>query len=255
MGRTITTVNWLRLGDNLAHLQFLRLAALANPDDQFIHHAGSGYLPQLVEVVADVPNIRLLSEHAPVAPGAVDSWKNAGGWWERHPLRNEYGPFMVEWFRYLAERMGVASPIQAPTDLLFDYPALSGYACEPFDVLLVNAQPLSGQWRGYSADEFRDLANALRAAGRSVLTTSPIAGFACTMPHTVTGIGGVSRFCRAIVMSSSGPSWPTFNRQNAESVALRVVLIDSERVNLSPNTVHAQSIDQARAALHGAGFL
>ena len=66
---------------------------------------------------------------------------------------------------------------------------------------------------------------------------------------SVTDIGKISQNCHTILMVSTGPSWPTFNIFNQESVKLRIILLDSERVNLSPNTIHCDSIRGAEFAL------
>lgn len=247
----ITTYSDVRLGDNLAHLHFLRKVAWRNPGAIFEHGAHACYLPQLIEVVADLPNIILRDLRTIDRKLAINSWKNAGQFWEQHPLRNDYGAFMVEWFDRLAGRMAVENPITKPADLLFDYPTIKDTASEPFDFLIVNSEPMSGQWRSMDMGDLDQLAIEL-SERHKVVTTRPVRPFIqCTQRTnlSVTGIGGISRFCRFIVMVSTGASWPTFNVWNRKSVEMRIVFLEHERVEISPNTVTTNSVGLAREIL------
>jgi hypothetical protein len=91
-----------------------------------------------------------------------------------------------------------------------------------------------------------------------VITTRPVQPFIpCTQNTnvTITGIGGISRFCRAIVMVSTGPSWATFNIWNRKSVELRIIFLEEERINIAPNTINTNSIKFARETLREHKFL
>lgn len=258
-----------RLGDNLAHLHFLRAMAKAYPAIHFQHAALRHYLPQLIEVVADLPNLSLRDIMACKGEPGINAWKNTGGFWENHPLKNEYAAFMLEWFRVLAERVGLKSPLQTPRDLLFDYPALRERAdagltlhpqairFEPFDFLVVNSIPMSGQWRGADWADLNTLTQSLaqkhdtictRTCGIDVPATDRIPGF------TVTDIGALSCYARkGIVMVSTGPSWPTLNVWTEN--LFRVVLIDNETLGLTPNTHQCTTARQAMRTLKEHGFL
>lgn len=249
----------LRLGDNLAALHLLRALARAYPERRFYHAAHPWYLPQLAEVVCDLPNLHLVGLPWHDSAGSVDLWKNRGGWWERHPQRLDYAPVMLEFFALAARDLGLESPFRTPADLLFDYPALhalpnAGPSC---DVLLVNSAPQSGQWREFDRAGLAALALDLQRAGRSVVTTEPVAGLPSTLLAglSVTGIGRISQQCRAVVAVSTGPSWPTFNIWNRASLAARVLLIGSERVNFDCGTRCAATLAEARAHLTAAALL
>ena len=253
----VTTFSDVRLGDNLAHLHFLRKVAQANPDVTFEHAAHLCYLPQLIDVVADLPNIVLRDVRYIEKKWAINSWKNAGRFWERHELRNDYGAFMVAFFDKLAAEIGVANPIKMPADLLFDYPAIKDTAAEPFDFLVVNSEPMSGQWRSMDIWDVDQLAVDL-SLRHKVVTTRPVRPFIpCTQRTnvSVTGIGGISRFCKYVVMISTGPSWITFNVWNQKSVKLRIVFLEEERVELSPNTHTTNRVEVARELLREKGLL
>lgn len=259
----------LRLGDNLLALHLLRGFVIVHPERRFVHYAHLQYVSQLIEVVCDLPNLQVcdlesVSNPAPhweMEPrqllGSVDLWKNAGGFWERHPLRMDYAQFALALGVKVGAELGLTSPWRVPADLLFDYPALQAGKAKPFDVLVVNSAPQSGQV-GFNPAEMAGLVKEL-AQRYVVVTTAPtgIPGVGCTMHHgmTVTGVGILSRFCRVIVMVSTGPSWPTFNVFNRQSVEHRVILLENERVELAPNSVHVSNAAEARTVLQLRGVL
>jgi len=229
----------LRLGDNLAHLHFIRHLALLHPEDRFVHYAHAPYLFQLKDVVRDLRNVVLMDldtnghgdywRMVPNGGGSIDAWKNAGGFWINHPLKNYYAEFFIEFFHHLSARMGLESPFTKTEDLLFDYPCLhdpsDNATCAPFDFLVINSNPMSGQASGFLPVEMSSL------------------------------IGRLSQSCKYILMVSTGPSWPTFNVWNVDSVKKRVVIIDSEIIGLSKNTEQVRTVHQARLALVTAGIL
>jgi hypothetical protein len=254
----------VRLGDNLAHLHFLRKLAEIYPDHEFIHYAHLIYVRELSEVVCDMPNIKVLAlesvdDHSggmwDMKPHArlnsVDAWKNAGGIWESSMIRNDYARFMLVFFKGLAERMGLISPLFQPEDLLFDYPALWMMNFPPFDVLVVNSQPMSNQVPLYNMEAMEALISELSKKWKVVTTARTSMNTPCTMTKcmSVTQIGALSRFCRYIVMVSTGPSWPTLNVWTAQTCERRIILNGDERVDYSPNTDHASCVSDARKIL------
>jgi hypothetical protein len=258
---TIQTHCALRLGDNLAALHFLRGLARKYPEIHFRHAALLCYLQQLVDLTCDLPNLQL-ADTSFHNGHSWNLWKNADGFWETHPLKNDYAAFMLEFFTVAAKRMGLESPFATPDDLLFDYPALHGanlpIKVEPLDVLFINSPPMSGQW-SYDPVELNGLVQSL-AQVRSVITTHPtgIRGIACTatLPgFSVTNIGQLSQHCRNIVMVSTGPSWPTFNVWNRDSVEFRLIFIDHETIGLTKNTEQCRTIAEATRVLKVRGLL
>jgi hypothetical protein len=262
----------LRLGDNLAHLHFLRALAKENPTHHFIHFAHLCYIAQLSEVVCDLPNVQVLSLERVSAPPktplefwtmkpmhmeSIDAWKNAGHYWERHPLRLNYAQFALGLAVKLSEAMGLQSPLRCVQDLQFSYPALEAWNYEPFDVLVVNSTPRSGQLPAYNVKEMNHVIGQLSNRYK-VITTAPTPhSCGCTQEHgmTVSQIGALSRFCKYIIAVSTGPSWPTFNVFNAQSVLLRYVLIDREEVKISPRTVNLNNVSSLGHELSIAGIL
>ncbi len=257
------THNSFHLGDNLVHLHFLRKVALANPYRKFIHAAQWQYLKQLKDVVADVHNIELSDFNYTTPSDSINAWRGDNQFWYSHPDRLDFVKFHVEaWFPYLAEKMNVENPIKCQTDMLFDYPAIaaSPLLTHPsFDVLLINSAPGSGQFTSFNEWELGRLGADIAQKGFSVISTAPTPSskIPCTADQnlSVTQIGHLSLHCHTIVMVSTGPSWTCFNIWNQNSIKLRVILLDSERVHLSPNTMHCVRIEEAREVLKKAGLL
>lgn len=256
----------LRLGDNLAHLHFLRGMAKAQPNAQFVHFAHERYLPQLQAVVYDLPRIALMPlRHAPNfgppnpdawwlwRPGSewnsVDAWKNAGGYFDRHEqvARESYATFMLGWFHELARRMGFShGPFTEPEHLLFDYPAVLQEcgAVLPRTALVVNSPPQSGQVPDFSSEVMDAIMGEL-APFRPVVCTSPtkVQGVACTqdISMSVTQIGRMANSCAIVLCVSTGPSWPTYNTLAASKRHQLRISICQERVDLLPRMEHFKS--------------
>jgi hypothetical protein len=264
----IRTHNAWHLGDHLIQLNFMRRAAQANPDHTFIHHAANQYLAQLRDVVEGVPNLKL-EEFTPMTPpDSIDSWRGAvQSWhqgWHVHPDRNDFVKYHLQWFAAMASRMKIENPIKEPKDMLFDYPniPLSPVPASftgNFDVLVINSAPGSGQWLNYNEPALINIAGAMAAKGFKVICTTavPIAGvLSTTTEHlSVTQIGQLSLHCPTILMVSTGPSWPTFNIWNLESVKNRIILLTEERIYLTPNTYHCSELSEAAKILQRIGLL
>ncbi len=246
------THNAYHLGDNLVHLHFLRKVAIANPDRQFVHAAQWQYLRQLQDVIADLPNVELKDFNYTTPSDSINAWRGDKQFWYSHPDRNDFVKFHVEaWFPFLADRMNVENPIKCAKDMLFDYPAIKAVKTFPipFDVLIINSPPGSGQFQTYSEIAFDSIRTRMVEKGLDVVTTWP------ATPASATQYGHLSLHCHTILMVSTGPSWPTFNIWNQDSVKNRIILLEPERVNLSPNTMHCATIDEAAEVLKGAGLL
>lgn len=277
--RVIRTHNAMHLGDNLVHLNFLRRVAMEMPGCQFIHAARWNHVPQLRDVVADLRNVKLIALEedkyymhadytAPMIKDSVNAWRGAGGDWYNHPDRNDFVLYhLYHWFPRISGMMGVENPIShGENDMLFDYPRLCCTIDEKLksQILFINSQPMSGQFIGYDDYALANLAVNLWTKNDSLITTSPIpkelipsGTIRCTADYglSVSQIGNLSLFAKCIVMVSTGPSWPTFNVWNTITVQHRIILIDQERIELSPNTVHCKSVREATEKLKEYGYL
>lgn len=268
------------LGDNLNHLHFLRALTRQNPHHIFMHAAHECHLSQLDEVVEDLRDIKLISlDGREISDLGLNAWKNAGGFFQDHPRRNDYYEFHLEWYRHLAGLMGLASPFEKIEDMLFDYPALMKDPFFPaaenirdrenaemeWDFLVVNSRPCSGQLMAYdSVDYFDPLLEELVAKGYRLLVTQPtkvgpenkVNCTQTTFGWSVSEIGAASRRCKHHVMVSTGPSWPPLNKWNypAPEGHLRMLFLAGERLNL-PGLIHVPDLASCRAVLAERGLL
>lgn len=257
MSTFFTHCDW-HLGDHLAHLHYLRKQAIRYPEHHFVHAANFDYLPQLIEVVSDLSNISLIDiVHRP--KNSQDAWKNRDHFFDNHPNKSDYAAVYIDFFKYLSDEIGLKSPIQAPSDLLFDYPAILKKKYTGFDFLVINSPPRSGQYVGFDSNEFNVLIGKLLERGYSVVTTAPSihANVPCTLNEglSVTAIGALSLNCKHVIGVCNGPTWPTFNIWNTQSVLLRILLLDREQVLLTPNTEHATTMSGLTNILQSRGLL
>jgi hypothetical protein len=249
----IETFNDWHLGDNLVHLNFLRRVAKLMPDEQFVHAARGNYLPQLAELVDDVPNVSLV-EMSQRSANSIDSWKNRHGNFYNHPKRLDWVAYHLEFFQGLAADLGVTNPIASGEDLLFDYPRLKSN-CFEFDYLVVNSTPLSQQLTQFNNSHYESLIGILLAHGRSVLTTQK--SIREEVPSTqeigtangrralsVADIGAVSLHCKGIIGCVTGPMWTTMNVHNPKLP--RIFLLDEEYIKIPSmtRTHHARTLDE-----------
>ena len=265
VGRVISTFNAYHLGDNLLALHYLRAQAKAHPELHFAHAAAETYLPQLAPLTADLPNLSLhpLATSVPNwIRDALNTWLGADGWFYGQPDRHDFVAVYLRHFARLSAALGLPSPFTTARDLLFDYPALE---MPPSDggvarLLVVNSPPQSGQFQSFSHDGFDRVIALLDAAGHNVITTSPslIADIPCTQAQhmDVTAIGRLAQRCTAIIGVPTGPMWPTFNIWNADTTPLRLLLLDTERVEILPeHTVHANHLSLVPELLKERGLL
>jgi hypothetical protein len=263
VARVFATYNAYHLGDNLLTLHYLRGLAKAYPAFHFTHAAPATYLGQLAPLAADLPNLSLSALHdSPPPPTAHNAWLGADGWFYGQPDRHDFVAIYLRHFRRLSQALGLPSPFTKARDLLFDYPALQMPAADGgvARILVVNSPPQSGQFQSFSHDGFDRVIALLDAAGHNVITTSPslIADIPCTQAQRmdVTAIGRLAQRCTAIIGVPTGPLWPTFNVWNADTIKTRILLLDTERVDILPeHTMHANHLSLVPELLQTAGLL
>ena len=222
--------NEWHLGDALFQCLYFQKVAPQFPKDEFILYCREDHHPQLVEAIEHLPNVRLLGLDKRT-PQAIDCWIGRGGYWHQHPMRVDYLRFYIAWFDLIGQEAGLPNPIQSIKDFWFDYPALKKETplSRPFDFLVVNAIPKSGQFV-YEPQEMENFIALIAERGHAVVTTNPCKtpGVPCTLEHglTITGVGNVSNFCTYHLMVSTGPSWPTWNVHNVGKVRHRIILLN-----------------------------
>lgn len=253
----IHTHNALRLGDNLVQLNFLRRLCLQNPDIEITHY----HNPELckfeeIDALRSDMSLRLRIRPISEAPAdSIDSWRNAGGYWERHPDKLSFAKFHLCWFEELASRMCVKNPIRKVDDLLFDYPALDSFIpmAPDCDVVVINSPGLSGQFTNFNPDDFRVLISKLLAKGHRVISTVDT-GLCPTFDNkNVTWIGATAAKAKAVIGTSTGPSWPCLNVHNKN--AFHLLCADTETVIFTERGQMARSAFHALHILEEEGLL
>ena len=262
--RVFATYNAYHLGDNLLTLHYLRALAKAYPAFHFTHAAPATYLGQLAPLAADLPNLSLSALHdSPPPPTAHNAWLGADGWFYGQPDRHDFVAIYLRHFRRLSQALGLPSPFTKARDLLFDYPALESPLPAELDdghrILVINSAPQSGQFPAYDPAAFDRIVRDLRNAGHIVATTSPSPHASLCTQDTrmdITAIGRLSQTATAIIGVPTGPLWPTFNIWNADTIKTRILLLDTERVDILPeHTMHANHLSLVPELLQTAGLL
>lgn len=264
VARVFATYNAYHLGDNLLTLHYLRGLAKAYPAFHFTHAAPATYLGQLAPLAADLPNLSLSALHdSPPPPTAHNAWLGADGWFYGQPDRHDFVAIYLRHFRRLSQALGLPSPFTKARDLLFDYPALESPLPAELDdghrILVINSAPQSGQFPAYDPAAFDRIVRDLRNAGHIVATTSPSPHASLCTQDTrmdITAIGRLSQTATAIIGVPTGPMWPTFNIWNADTIKTRILLLDTERVDILPeHTMHANHLSLVPELLQSAGLL
>lgn len=235
------------LGDNFVALNYMRRVVAADSSIEFTHAALPQYFQELAPVIADTPNVHLIDiRHR--RSDSIDVWKNRGGRFYPHPKRNDWVAYHLEFFKDLSAELGVVNPMLEPHDFLMDYPAIKTFEFQPVDCIFINGPPLSGQLRGVSPQDLEMLVNLLRR-NYSVMTTEEMKEKGLSL----TALAAMSLKCKYIIGVATGPMWPMLNIWNDDK--LKLFLLNNERVNISPNTHHAESLAQAMNVLKREGVL
>jgi hypothetical protein len=267
--KPIRTFNPWHIGDHIQYLNFIRRVAKAMPDQEFIHYARWDYLKELQDVIEDLSNIKLAELGHMLPPDAQNVWMGHENYWYNSPLQNDMVAFHLDWYEHLAKRLKVENRIKTVEDMRFDYPKIlkplqgGRLPPTPFDVLVISSAPASGQFQGYNHFALINLAARMANNGLKVVITTELPKHIKNVYSTVapgrylsiTQIGHLSLHCHTIVGVSTGPDWPTHNIWNLDSVKQRILMLDKQRVWLSPNTTHCESVPAVEALLTERGLL
>jgi hypothetical protein len=242
--------NAWHLGDALFQCLYFQRVAPLHREDQFTLYCQLEHIGQLAETVEHLPNVFIRPMESKTT-NAIDCWIGAGGYWHSSQIRNDYLGFYIDWFRRISALVGLSSPFTSKADFWFDYPALlkETQLSAPYDFLVVNAAPKSGQFN-FNPSDMERLIETLVQKGHKVISTNPssVKGVPCTFDHgiSITGIGNIARQCTYHLMVSTGPSWTTFNVGTADKTKLRLILLDYVKLDYSPTCHHFGHVQTAR---------
>jgi len=225
----IRTYNEYHLGDQLHHLNFLRRVCQEDSSIECIHYCKQEYHPQLLPVCEGVP---LTLQDLPHRGDSTNAWIGVDGYFYKSPLNKNWVAFHLDWFSYLANKLGVMNPIQTPDCFLFDYPELTRKKYPKYDVLIVNSVPMSNQLPDYNPWFFERLTKKYIDEGSTVITTYPTGLCQSTLElgMTVTDIGCLAKSVNRIQGVDTGPMWTTYNVH--ARIPTRIVYSAAHAINL-----------------------
>lgn len=151
--------------------------------------------------------------------------------------------------------MCVKNPIRKVEDLLFDYSALDSFIpmAPECDIVVINSPGLSGQFTNFNPDDFRNLVCKLVSKGHQAISTVDT-GLCPTFDNkNVTWIGATAAKAKAVIGTSTGPSWPCPNVHNKD--AFHLLCGDTENVILTERGQMARSAYHAIYILENEGIL
>jgi len=234
--KCIYTYMEVHFGDNLIHIQYLRLMALANQSITFNHFSNRAYLDVLRSYVADVPNVNVY-DYSSRPIFAINAWKNANQFWEKHPEKLDFVSFYTNFFENFSKKIGLNNRIRTADDLIFQAEAITsarGIAFKNYDWLIVNSVPLSSQ-SSISVEEMDSICVDI-SKKHSVITTKKVGDLPCTLDFdmSLSEIALQSMSCKRHLMISTGPSWMVLNNITLEQSQGIYLLIDKERIAIHP---------------------
>jgi hypothetical protein len=239
----IRTHNCYHLGDNIVHLNFLRRLAKANPQLEFEHICHGQYIAPLQSLITDLPQIKL-TELMSEPPHSINAWRGVNSYWYSHPLKHDFAAFHVEHFELIALRMGLPSPIKTRDDLWMDAPILNpeNLMHAGADVLLIDTEPQSNQWQGYSLAGYAALRAKLEARGLSVVSASETRQWGWGIAQ----IGAFAGKVKLVIGTANGPFWCAASIYAKQTVERWVMFTGlGEELRLSRNMITTTNMEDA----------
>lgn len=218
--------NGAHLGDALWTAHFLRRLPGSHT-----FHVLPEYVAGIAELMAD-RDVKILStDERP--PEARDTWianaslESRGVVWR---AQEDIMGFVQEYHNHLGGEAGLPHPAYVSRrDMLWDSASILAklpHVPHP-DILVVNADPKSGQCPDYSRGEMMEVIETLRHRYPSLrITCTNING---VDDWSLSEIGAMSMTAKYIVAVANGPHWPTWNVWNQS--AHRVILLSPMRLN------------------------
>lgn len=255
--RQVNFASQCGLGDCLLHAHWMRAAMKANPGVRFGFFVREEILGEIWDALHGVDRVLAPLQHAPSDSIVVPL----------HAADMPHGMDLTDFvgckvwqYQRISEVAGLRPALLGRNEWLMDCPEIlrPSILTHDFDVLVINAEPRSGQWMGYYPADLGSLVADLRKKCR-VVTTHKAPGVDCLVTDhyalSVAQIGNLSLHCRAVVAVATGPIWPTFNIFNRDRNLLRVVLIDRERLDFGLPVEHCATVERAKEVLASNGFI
>lgn len=187
-----------------------------------------------------------------VRPSSFDAWI-ASGAFESEGVRYrddiDIMGFVQRYFNAMGRAAGLGEPFPTREGMLCEWPAIWSSRGDQFrGILVINADPKSGQCPAYSSSEMDALIQNMEAAGHSVCA---IEGADLSLVQ----IGALSIHAKLIVGCATGPWWPTLNTWNKSTQ--RICMLDPMRLDYGQGVpiVHAKNAMDVQLIMKGMGFL
>jgi hypothetical protein len=120
--------------------------------------------------------------------------------------------FLMKWSNLLCAENGIPPQFVNRQDMLADWPSIQRHAEAPeFDVLVVNALPLSGQIPRYENGEMNALIEELATKYQVLVTNDTPAKGAIPYRGTLSQIANLGLRAKFVVANATGPSWGLHN--------------------------------------------
>lgn len=182
---------------------------------------------------------------------AIDTWIANAQFEDKGVFYQDQGDimgFVLNYMNHVGGKCGTPAPLFTNREqFLFDVPPPTDRMAH-YDILVVNAQPCSGQVLGFDNAELNALIERL-ATRNSVICTNPTtAKNALVVNASLLRIAHLSQRCGCIIGIATGPLWLTFNRANRTTP--RHVLLNPMHLDYGPtvpitNHLTVASIEQA----------
>jgi hypothetical protein len=209
------------------------------------------YIPQLRELVPEV-------EFVTAVEGlGKDMWIANGRFGQQglhYTGQIRIMDFVMDFLNAHCREEGVEAPYRSTHDMLWRCPSiLEPVPVKPFDILVVNCDPLSGQAPNYSRSQVDGLLLQLVAKGHRVLCTNAT-NAAPWGNFTIREIANLSTRAKCILGVASGPVFPTFNIWTSHIP--HYIWLDPMRLSFGDTKIrHAANAEQMRVTLTEDGWL
>lgn len=211
------------------------------------------YVPALTELVGGTGIT--IEDCSHVRPDSFDAWIASGrfahlGIHYRDDI--DIMGFVQRYFNAMGEEAGLGKPFPTREDMLCVWPRLNPHLVPKLarvftGILVINADPKSGQCPGYSSSEMDALIQDMEAAGNSVCS---VEGANLSLVQ----IGALSIHAKLIIGCATGPWWPTLNAWNKDTQ--RICMLSRMMLDYgSVPIVHANNAEEMRTIMRGMGFL
>ena len=209
------------------------------------------YIPQMKELCPEV-------EFVPAEPNyGKDMWIANGRFAQQgvnYSGQVQIMDFVMDFLNAHCREEGITPPYRSTHDMLWrSRSILEPVQAKPFDILVVNCDPLSGQAPNYSRSEVDGLLLQLVAKGHRVLCTNAT-NAAPWGNFTIREIANLSTRAKCILGVASGPIFPTFNIWNTH--VPRYVWLDPMRLSFGDTKIrHSANAETMRVQLLEDGWL